>query len=63
MEAFALCDRAYVLFDGRVIAEGTSAELTRSPVVRRYFLGESFRAPLGGNWARDPDRGAAAISA
>ena len=46
MEAFALCDRAYVLFDGRVIAEGTSAELTRSPVVRRYFLGESFDALL-----------------
>jgi len=46
MEAFALCDRAYVLLDGRVIAEGTSAELTSSPVVRRHFLGESFDAPV-----------------
>ena len=45
MEAFALCDRAYVLFDGHVIAEGTSAELIRSPVVRHHFLGESFGAP------------------
>jgi lipopolysaccharide export system ATP-binding protein len=48
METFALCDRAYVLFDGRVIAEGTSAELTSSPVVRHYFLGETFEAPLAG---------------
>ena len=44
MEAFALCDRAYVLFDGRVIAEGTSRELTSSADVRRHFLGESFEA-------------------
>lgn len=44
IEAFALCDRAYVLFDGHVIAEGTSAELIGSPVVRHHFLGESFDA-------------------
>jgi lipopolysaccharide export system ATP-binding protein len=41
IEAFALCDRAYVLFDGRVIADGTSEELRRNPAVRRHFLGES----------------------
>ena len=45
IEAFALCDRAYVLFDGQVIAEGTPAELRRSPAVRRHFLGESFDRP------------------
>ena len=45
IEAFALCDRAYVLFDGHVIAEGTSAELIKSPIVRHHFLGESFDAP------------------
>jgi lipopolysaccharide export system ATP-binding protein len=42
METFTLCDRAYVLFDGRVIAEGDSAHLTINPVVRHHFLGESF---------------------
>jgi len=52
IEAFALCDRAYVLFDGQVIAEGSSAELIRSPVVRHYFLGESFGAPPAGEHAR-----------
>ena len=46
MEAFALCDRAYVLFDGRVIAEGTAKELASSAAVRRHFLGESFEAPV-----------------
>jgi lipopolysaccharide export system ATP-binding protein len=45
MEAFTLCDRAYVLFDGAVIAEGTSADLTMNPLVRRHFLGESFQSP------------------
>jgi lipopolysaccharide export system ATP-binding protein len=51
MEAFTLCDRAYVLFDGRVIAAGTSRELTSSPVVRRHFLGASFNSPLTGDLA------------
>jgi lipopolysaccharide export system ATP-binding protein len=54
MEAFALCDRAYVLFDGHVIAEGTSAELIRNPVVRHHFLGEAFDAPLVGDVAHVP---------
>lgn len=49
METFALCDRAYVLFDGRVIADGTSEELRRSPIVRRHFLGESFDTPSAGS--------------
>jgi lipopolysaccharide export system ATP-binding protein len=41
-EALSLCDRAYVLFDGRVLAEGTSNELIASEDVRRHFLGETF---------------------
>ncbi len=41
-ETLALCDRAYVLFDGRVLAEGTPAELTVDPAVREHFLGETF---------------------
>lgn len=49
MDAFALCDRGHVLFDGHVIAEGTSAELIRCPVVRHYLLGESFDASLVGD--------------
>lgn len=41
-ETLALCDRAYVLFDGRVLAEGTPAELLADPMVRRSFLGDTF---------------------
>jgi lipopolysaccharide export system ATP-binding protein len=52
MEAFTLCDRAYVLFDGRVIAEGSSWELTANPLVRRHFLGESFAPPGTGELTR-----------
>jgi hypothetical protein len=43
-EALSLCDRAYVLFDGRVLAEGTSNELVASEDVRLHFLGETFAA-------------------
>ena len=38
-----LTDRTYVLVDGKVIREGTPAEVATDPVVRRYYLGENFR--------------------
>ena len=41
-ETLALCDRAYVLLDGHVLAHGTPSELATHDEVRRYFLGESF---------------------
>jgi branched-chain amino acid transport system ATP-binding protein len=37
--AFDLCSRAYVLEAGRMVAEGSSAELARSPDVARAYLG------------------------
>ncbi|HWH52056.1 MAG TPA: LPS export ABC transporter ATP-binding protein [Gemmatimonadaceae bacterium] len=46
-ETLALCDRAYVLFDGRVLAEGTPAVLVGNTSVREHFLGESFDARRG----------------
>ena len=46
-EALSLCDRACVLFAGRVLAEGTSNELIASEDVRRHFLGERSPAPAG----------------
>ena len=41
-ETLTLCDRAYVLFDGRVLAEGTPDELIANEAVRAHFLGETF---------------------
>ena len=41
-ETLALCDRAYVLFQGRVLAEGPPADLVVNDAVRQHFLGETF---------------------
>lgn len=37
--ALSLCDRAYVLETGRVVAQGVAAELLDSPFVERAYLG------------------------
>jgi len=41
-ETLSLCDRTYVLFDGRVLAEGSAPTLAANEEVRRHFLGEAF---------------------
>ena len=41
-ETLALCERAYILAEGRVIAEGQPAELLENPIVRKVYLGEQF---------------------
>jgi lipopolysaccharide export system ATP-binding protein len=41
-ETLTLCDRAYVLFAGRVLAQGSPAELIVNEEVRQHFLGDSF---------------------
>lgn len=41
-ETLEICDRAYILNDGRVIAEGHSRELVDNEEVRRVYLGDTF---------------------
>jgi len=41
-ETLALCDRAYVLFNGHVLAQGSPSELVANAEVRQRFLGDSF---------------------
>lgn len=37
-----ITDRAYMLFEGRVLFQGTSEELANNPVVREKYLGRDF---------------------
>lgn len=42
-ETLAITDRAYIINDGKIIEAGTAAEITASPRVREFYLGEGFR--------------------
>jgi lipopolysaccharide export system ATP-binding protein len=42
-EALGICDRAYILAAGRILEEGTPAEIAASPRARAVYLGEKFR--------------------
>lgn len=41
-ETLNICDRASLVFEGRVILEGAPAELVADPRARRVYLGEDF---------------------
>ncbi|WP_305909076.1 LPS export ABC transporter ATP-binding protein [Methylomarinum sp. Ch1-1] len=41
-ETLEICDRAYILNNGEVIARGTGAELVANPEVRKVYLGDNF---------------------
>jgi lipopolysaccharide export system ATP-binding protein len=42
-ETLSLCERAYILAEGAVIAEGDPPSLLASETVRKVYLGEQFR--------------------
>jgi lipopolysaccharide export system ATP-binding protein len=42
-ETLGICDHAYIINDGSVMAEGTPAEIVNNVDVRRVYLGEHFR--------------------
>lgn len=41
-ETLSITDRAYLLFEGRILFQGTSEELAENPVVRSKYLGKEF---------------------
>ncbi len=42
-ETLGICDHAYIISDGHVLAKGTPSEIVNNADVRRVYLGEHFR--------------------
>jgi lipopolysaccharide export system ATP-binding protein len=42
-ETLAITDRSYIMTDGRILASGTSEEMANDALVRRHYLGDSFK--------------------
>ncbi|MEO7547879.1 MAG: LPS export ABC transporter ATP-binding protein [Ramlibacter sp.] len=42
-ETLGICDHAYIISDGAVLAQGTPSEIVNNAEVRRVYLGEHFR--------------------
>jgi lipopolysaccharide export system ATP-binding protein len=42
-ETLGICDRAYILNEGAVLAQGSPESILANPDVRRVYLGETFR--------------------
>lgn len=43
-ETLEVTDRSYLLFEGRVVAHGSVAEILNNPDARKYYLGDRFEA-------------------
>lgn len=41
-ETLSITDRAYMLFEGKILFKGTSEELAGNPIVREKYLGRDF---------------------
>ena len=42
-ETLGICDRAYILAEGAVLAQGSPEDILQNAEVRRVYLGETFR--------------------
>lgn len=41
-ETLQITDRAYLLFEGKILKSGTAEELAADPIVRKVYLGQNF---------------------
>lgn len=46
-ESLPICDRAYVVNEGRVLLEGTPEDVAQDRIVREVYLGEEFNIDVG----------------
>jgi lipopolysaccharide export system ATP-binding protein len=42
-ETLSICDRGYILKEGKIQVAGTSAEIADSAIARKFYLGENFK--------------------
>lgn len=42
-ETLGIVDRGYILFEGKVIKEGSATEISQDPKTRKIYLGEQFK--------------------
>lgn len=42
-ETLSIVNRAYILSTGKILVEGTNAQVAEDPVARKFYLGENFR--------------------
>ena len=41
-ETLAITDRAYILYDGKILVSGAAKEIANNPLAREVYLGERF---------------------
>ena len=54
-ETLSICDRAYLLIDGKIFKQGTASELADDEQVRRLYLGTNFELRRK-DWIIDMER-------
>jgi lipopolysaccharide export system ATP-binding protein len=42
-ETLRITDRAYIMYDGRILLSGTAEDLAKDPEARKIYLGERFQ--------------------
>ena len=42
-ETLSITDRTYLIYDGRIILNGTPAEMMENPMARKFYLGDNFK--------------------
>jgi lipopolysaccharide export system ATP-binding protein len=42
-ETLAICEKAYIVGEGKIIAEGSPADVTKNTKVRKVYLGDEFK--------------------
>ncbi len=42
-ETLGICDRAYVLGQGEILADGNTQQILKNKMVRKIYLGDNFK--------------------